>query len=183
MKCRHIFVSATELYYMILPVTKWTNLSRQHITTIKVSRDTRPQQIRCPWISFISYLLCMCILFFQPKLLIDTIFSRNLLCSFFIPSIFNLYVLNVTSSISPTIKSRWYGRGEMTSYDIGQYFCDCQSNIPPPMCEPWLLALPAPDQARPWLRAQRTLVRVEYVQWKIVWPVEIEPKTSALVPC
>jgi hypothetical protein len=57
------------------------------------------------------------------------------------------------------------------------------SNIPPPACEPRLLALPAPAQAWPCLWAQRTLVRVEYVQQKNAWPGEIELNTSALVPC
>jgi hypothetical protein len=56
-------------------------------------------------------------------------------------------------------------------------------NIPPPTCESRLLALPAPAQAWPCLRAQRTLLMVEYAQQKITWPERIEPKNSALVSC
>jgi hypothetical protein len=40
-------------------------------------------------------------------------------------------------------------------------------NIPPPVCESWLLALPAPAQTQSCLWAQLTLVRVEYAQRKI----------------
>jgi hypothetical protein len=54
-------------------------------------------------------------------------------------------------------------------------------NIPPPVCESRLLALPAPAQTQSCLWAQLTLVRVEYVQRKIAWSERIEPKTSALV--
>jgi hypothetical protein len=40
-----------------------------------------------------------------------------------------------------------------------------------------MLALPAPAQARPGLRAQRTLVRAEYAQRKITWPGgELNPR-------
>jgi hypothetical protein len=78
------------------------------------------------------------------------------------------YVLDAPPSVSPTIKLRWYGRGKESLM--------LYSNIPPPACEPWLLTLPAPAQARPCLRTQQTLVRVEYAQQKITWRGELNPR-------
>jgi hypothetical protein len=58
-----------------------------------------------------------------------------------------------------------------------------EPNISPYACEPRLLTLCDRAQTRLYLRTQRTLVRVEYVQQKIIWPREIKHKISTLIPC
>jgi hypothetical protein len=76
-------------------------------------------------------------------------------------------------SASPTIKHRWYKKDEGASYTIVQH--------PPPACEPRLLTLPAPAQARPCLQVHRTLVRMEYAQLQEMSVRRILPSTYSLV--